>query len=247
MVKNEKMKSAIFAIALTLATTISRGQAANTQPGFAVVELFTSEGCSSCPSAETALAAIAEAGQPNVYVMEFHVDYWDHLGWKDAYSRHEYTLRQQKYVQQLHLGSTYTPQAVVNGTGEMVGSNRQQLTNAINQGLAAHPTNNMKASAIVVGNKVQVNYTASAQQGQLINIALVQKSTETDVKRGENSGRKLKHMNVVRELQTITIGKTTGMATLTLPDGLSANDCLLIAFCQNGQTGEISCATACGL
>src|SRR4051812_5679316 len=84
--------------------------------GFAVVELFTSEGCSSCPPADEAVANLLASYSANVYVLGFHVDYWNNLGWKDAYSSAGYSQRQQKYGSILHLSSIYTPQAIVNGS-----------------------------------------------------------------------------------------------------------------------------------
>jgi len=101
-------------------------------PGFAVVELFTFEGCSSCPAAEAALAEIHNEFRQNVYVMEFHVDYWNSPGWKDTYSS---TARQQHYVQSMHLNLAYTPQAIVNGKDELVGSDRQKLHSLITDNL----------------------------------------------------------------------------------------------------------------
>src|SRR5947209_3544323 len=89
-------------------------------PGFAVVELFTSEGCSSCPAADETLAKVAREYPENVYVLGFHVDYWDRLGWKDVYSSADYTNRQREYAQQFNLNSIYTPEVVVNGRVEFV-------------------------------------------------------------------------------------------------------------------------------
>src|ERR1700755_2161390 len=100
--------------------------------GVAVGELFTSEGCSSCPPADALVAAVQkeEKDQP-VYILAFHVDYWDRLGWKDAFSSADYTARQKQYAQWLKLPQYYTPQAVINGTTECVGSEEANLRNAI--------------------------------------------------------------------------------------------------------------------
>src|SRR5882757_10188754 len=91
--------------------------------GFAVVELFTSEGCSSCPSADALVAAVQKENKDQpVYILAFHVDYWDRLGWKDAFSDAAYSDRQRAYASWLRLSSIYTPQVVVNGRKEFVGS-----------------------------------------------------------------------------------------------------------------------------
>lgn len=206
--------------------------------GVVVVELFTSEGCSSCPAAETVLAGISNEYKNKVYVLEFHVDYWDNLGWKDVFSSGVYTERQQKYATLFHLSSTYTPQAIVNGRNELVGSDRTKLHSLINGYLQKEATNKIRLSAMATGKNVAVKYSLSDAKGQVLNIALVEKNAETNVRRGENSGRKLAHINIVRELKTIT-AKEQGALDIILPDGLSANDCIIIAYAQDKDTFEL--------
>ncbi len=95
--------------------------------GFAVVELFTSEGCSSCPKGDAVVARLRDDYKGSVYVLGFHVDYWNRLGWQDVYSSKEYSKRQGEYASALKLPSVYTPQAIVNGKHELVGSERGEL------------------------------------------------------------------------------------------------------------------------
>ena len=110
--------------------------------GFSVVELFTSEGCSSCPPADKVLATIKEAyANDPVFILSYHVDYWDRLGWKDVFSKPAFSARQYQYVQWLNLSSAYTPQVVVNGVKEFVGSQEYMLRNII--------TNDLKNKAVV--------------------------------------------------------------------------------------------------
>lgn len=95
---------------------------------FAVVELFTSEGCSSCPPADELLANLQkEVSNKNIFLLAFHVDYWDRLGWKDSFSREEYTDRQRQYKQWLGLNVLYTPEFVINGTSEFAGDSKSTL------------------------------------------------------------------------------------------------------------------------
>src|ERR1700739_857201 len=102
-----------------------------TDKGFAVVELFTSEGCSSCPPADQLVARIQQEDQDQpVYILAFHVDYWDRQGWKDGFSDSRYTQRQRRYATWLNLESIYTPQIVVNGRKEFVGSQEGTLRSA---------------------------------------------------------------------------------------------------------------------
>src|SRR5215471_13162766 len=107
----------------------------NADKGFAVVELFTSEGCSSCPPADNAVAKLLKEHSSNVYVLGYHVDYWDNLGWRDIFSNASYTQIQKEYAKAFNLSSVYTPQIVVNGTEQFVGSNEAKLNADINKDL----------------------------------------------------------------------------------------------------------------
>jgi hypothetical protein len=134
--------------------------------GVAVIELFTSEGCSSCPPADALLERFVgdaqRSGQP-VYGLSFHVDYWDHLGWKDRYSSAAYSQRQSRYARRLGLGSLYTPQMIVNGTREFVGSNRAAADAAIREALANAAPARIRLSASVQGHEVAVKYAVEGR------------------------------------------------------------------------------------
>src|SRR5258706_14663017 len=103
--------------------------------GFAVVELFTSEGCSSCPPADEAMIKLAKEFPEHVYFLAYHVDYWDYIGWKDQFSNADYTKRQDKYAEEFKLNSIYTPQVVINGEKELVGSRESKIRTDIQQEL----------------------------------------------------------------------------------------------------------------
>ncbi|MEO7532910.1 MAG: DUF1223 domain-containing protein, partial [Ferruginibacter sp.] len=109
--------------------------AATSQPpapqGFAVVELFTSEGCSSCPPADAAMSVIANKYKEQVFVLGFHVDYWNRLGWKDEFSSSDYSKRQRNYATAFSLEGVYTPQVVVNGKSQFVGSDKSKIEKVI--------------------------------------------------------------------------------------------------------------------
>jgi hypothetical protein len=214
--------------------------------GFAVVELFTSEGCSSCPPADQLVARIQqeEKDQP-VYILAFHVDYWDRLGWKDAFSDTRYTQRQNRYASWLSLQSVYTPQIVVNGQYEFVGSKENALRNAINNGLEQTPAAQLTLSDVRLDQgKVHWHYDVknAAANSSLI-VALVQRSARTDVKAGENSGQTLSHVQIVRDFSATGIGMGAGGAgSLQLPQGLAAGNEELIAFVQYDDNGQIVAA-----
>jgi hypothetical protein len=202
--------------------------------GFALVELFTSEGCSSCPAAEEALARLSAAFPERVYVLELHVDYWDRLGWKDAYSSAEYTSMQRDYAKSLNLRSIYTPQAVVNGQVELVGSEEGRLREAIEAGLKRPAGNLIELHVTGDGKNIQVNYKVPDAGKEMLNIALVQSHAETQVGAGENSGRLLKHTNIVRVLKSQAVhAGSSGSVSLALPRGLNEKDGKVIAWLQD--------------
>jgi len=226
-----------------MSSGVARGSLPSAGPGFAVVELFTSEGCSSCPPADDILAKIAREYPDNVYVLGFHVDYWDRLGWKDIYSSADYTRRQQKYAQLFNLNSIYTPQAIVNGKHEYVGSNESGLRSAIEEGLAATPPGGRISLSAKCddGKNIKVSYSVDYPGKTELQIALVQSQATSQVLRGENQGHRLHHINVVRSFQSASIksGKG-GIVDLRMPDGLQAKDCKIIAFLQDKEDERIT-------
>lgn len=209
--------------------------------GFAVVELFTSEGCSSCPAADETLARVAREYPENVFVLGFHVDYWDRLGWKDVYSSADYTNRQREYAQQFNLNSIYTPEVVVNGRVEFVGSDEARLRSAIKDGIAATPGGQLILTAKSEdGRNVKVSYSVTNSARSSLRLALVQSQATSQVLRGENQGRKLQHVNVVRAFQSVQLKSgPSGIANLKLPSGLLAKDCRIVGFLQDGDDRKI--------
>lgn len=168
---------------------------------FALLELFTSEGCSSCPSADKLLPQLA-ALDSNIITLSFHVDYWNNLGWEDKFSSSEFTNRQREYGQQLHLESVYTPQLVINGRYELVGSNRSTAETDIKTVLKENVAIQLQFDEVKKdGQQLKIACHADGElKNQDIFIALVQKHAETNVSAGENRGSKLSHTNVVRSL-----------------------------------------------
>lgn len=120
-----------------------------------LLELFTSQGCSSCPSADALVSRMAKA-DTNLIVISYHVDYWDRLGWKDRFSSHDNTVRQQQYVRALHIQSAYTPQAIVQGQFEMVGSNQANVSSAIKKVRQKNNNLNLSVDAIVNESTITV-------------------------------------------------------------------------------------------
>jgi len=217
----------------------------NDTRGFAVVELFTSEGCSSCPPADAVVAKIEkESADKPIYILAFHVDYWNRLGWKDIFSTSAYSGRQHQYADWLHLSSVYTPQVVVNGSKEFVGSEEGTLRNTINADLQKNAEAELSLSDIKVeGSRVNLQYKAEGNtNNSTLLVAVIEKTATSKVERGENSGRTLSHVQIVRCFANIP-AKASGSATVALPGGFDAKDYELIAFLQNASTGAITGAT----
>jgi hypothetical protein len=207
--------------------------------GFAVVELFTSEGCSSCPPADAAIAKLSAKRTANVYVLSFHVDYWNRLGWNDPFSQGAFSARQRTYAKTFSLESVYTPQVVVNGSTQFVGSDVKKLNAAVENGLQHNATSDLKISTSKMGNTVMVTYTFSKPHAVLLNIALVQPEATTVVKQGENSGRTLHHVNVVRAFRTVAV-QGNGYLTMEVPTELSDLPLQVIAYAQSSENYNVS-------
>jgi hypothetical protein len=215
--------------------------------GFAVIELFTSEGCSSCPPADELVARVQkEISDKPVYILAFHVDYWNRLGWKDVFSSAGYTERQQQYASWLGLSSVYTPQVVVNGRAEFVGSEENTLRKSIKTNLEKPAKDQLTFTDIKVsGDKASVQYHADGETNKAsLLIALVEKNATTKVQRGENGGRTLSHVQIVRQLQSVSLkSSNSGTKSITLPHGFDPGKWELIGFVQNTSNGEILGAT----
>jgi hypothetical protein len=206
-----------------------------------LVELFTSEGCSSCPPADQLLARI-QKGDPNAVVLSEHVTYWNGIGWRDPFSSQDSTERQTNYVQRMGLSSNYTPQMVVNGRFEFVGSDAGAAAQALHQAAEA-----MAVSLTISDLKATHNHVAfSLQTGtvdkdaQLL-VVVAQDEGIEPVAGGENGGRTLPHKNVVRELTRL--GRWTGAAeTFALPK--SSDPALRTAILVQNQGGGAILAAA---
>ncbi|MBL7959627.1 DUF1223 domain-containing protein [bacterium] len=211
---------------------------------FAVVELFTSEGCSSCPAADELLGRLHSEYKENnlpVYFLAYHVDYWNYLGWKDDYSKKEYTQRQSRYGEAFSLQSVYTPQMIVNGSTEFVGSNRSRAETAVKSALSrqAEVRIDLKGCFIINDSTVKVVYAVDNFLADMVlNFAVVERGLSREIRRGENAGRTLNHHNVVRAFQNTTTKEQSEMM-LTVPREMVFNKASLIVFAQHSSSMKI--------
>ena len=230
-------------ITISFSTRSLKKGIAKGQDGFALVELFTSEGCSSCPPADKVLEEIQiKYNDKNVLVLSYHVDYWDKLGWKDVFSNALFTKRQEYYTNVFRLNSIYTPQVVVNGKKEFIGSDKSKLISTIDEQLNEKPVASIKLKAIQNNpEKIEVSYSTDGsdlKNAQLM-LLLVQKMATNEIKRGENKGKTLHHINIVRELNELIISGKEEKRTITLPMGLNKEDVLVAGFIQDRRSGKI--------
>ena len=200
-----------FVLFLSLCLTIGIAAArAGERP--VLVELFTSEGCSSCPPADALLAELAS--RPDVLALSFHVDYWDRLGWKDPFSSHEATQRQERYATLLDLATVYTPQIVVDGGWQAVGSDRTDVEHALD--LARRDRQEVPITLGLAQGQAQIKLgPGSGAAAALVLLIGFDRRHVTAVKRGENAGRTLPHVDVVRGVEEIARYSGTAGAIAT--------------------------------
>ncbi len=181
----------------------------------AVVELFTSQGCSSCPPADKLLGELAK--RDDLLALSLPIDYWDYLGWKDTLASHDFSERQREYAQSRGDGAVYTPQAVVNGTEDLVGSDRGAMESALKQatekGFAVPIALSSSADAVTV--KIGAAEGSTPNHGTIW-LVMYDPSVTVPIGRGENSGRTVTYSNVVRKLRPIAMWKGEPM-TIDLP------------------------------
>ena len=233
------------ALALPTAIAPARAQAS----GFAVVELFTSEGCSSCPPAEALLNAIdaeAHAKDQPVYALAFHVDYWNQLGWADRFSKASYAERQRAYANALERGRAYTPQMVVNGSAAFVGSSETKARAAIARGLKTAARVPLTVTTTVVQDArgrraVRAEADLALPAHHQLAFALVESGLVSKVTRGENRGKTLTHRGVVRGLDVVTAGAPR--ALLPIPADADRAQLEVVAWVQDGRSLQIVAAT----
>jgi len=224
-----------------------------------IVELFTSEGCSDCPPADRLLYAL-EQTQPvpgaEIIPLEQHVDYWDNEGWRDPFSSPQFTLRQRDYVYAFNLPTAYTPQMVVDGATEFVGSDRKRSLAAIAKAALA-PKANLKIEQLSGANsgarKLQLRVTLAPlgalnpKNGADVLLAVTEDHLASNVTRGENAGAYMNHLAVVRELRLLgrsdAAGGFSSASDVTLAADWKRQNLHLVAFVQDRSTKRVLAAS----
>ena len=208
-----------------------------------LLELFTSEGCSSCPPADALLFDLEERAavpQSDLLVLAYHVDYWNSLGWRDRWSDATFSERQRAYGARFGSNRIYTPQLIVNGRVEFVGSDRGRVEREIKHASAIVPL--PVAVRPIDDATIEVRVAPSAAQGDLY-LVLAERGLSSKVARGENAGKLLRHPSVVRTLHRSTAEeRAAGSARLDLPRDLDRAAARVVAFVQEPDEGAIVAA-----
>ena len=205
---------AVVLFGLKIKSSQESGKAPEAKSSPIIVELFTSEGCSSCPPADALLARLAEqsaVGNARVVALEEHVDYWDEQGWRDPFSSHNWTERQNSYAGVLGNENPYTPQMVVDGSVQFTGSHAQQALKAIADSAAKAKTPvtlSLQAAEGQPGTEsfsVEVGKLTPSRKGRAAEVwlAITETGLHSSVTRGENAGHELRHAAVVRLMRKI--------------------------------------------
>jgi len=217
-----------------------------------LLELFTSQGCSSCPPADRVLSRLneeAKSGELSVVALSFHVDYWNRLGWTDPYSDAAFSQRQRIYARKLGDNRVYTPELVVDGRTGHVGSREAEVRKAIRSAGASQRVLPVGISIKPSGkNKLELTYSLDqVPKGTLLQIALVDPMIDNGVPRGENRGRHLEHVQVVRSFQTIESPKKSGSVELD-PSHLDFPERgQVVVFLQDAETWVVQGVASLGL
>ncbi|HEY4187956.1 MAG TPA: DUF1223 domain-containing protein [Polyangia bacterium] len=246
-------------------TLVGGGATAGAAPAHPVlVELFTSQGCSSCPAADAFVRELPRLGlgRDRVIPLTFHIDYWDDLGWKDPFAAPEFTERQRGYASSGLLVSppgedgihgSYTPQMIVGGTVHFSGARRDVALAEIQRAASAPEPAALSAEATIdkelakVTARITTAERPATQQAWRLNVALALKEARTDVRRGENSGETLAEAAIVRWLSPpIPITSEGGPVHIDVPKprGIAWKDVELVAFVQAKTTGRVIAARA---
>ena len=237
----------IAAIVLMLtASGLGRAQARPAVDAVPVLaELFTSEGCNSCPPADTLLEILLHQ-QPieGVYViaMSEHVTYWDHQGWKDPFGSQQFTARQQQYGRRFNLDSIFTPQLVVDGTHQVVGSDKRAIEQALRESIKTPKpslTIELADAAGVVNASASGPGLAGDKDAELW-FALTEDHLVVDVKRGENANKTMKHSGVVRVLQSAgSVDVSSKRVSFKLSPDWKRDNLRVVAFVQSKSNRKI--------
>jgi len=224
---------ALICMGLELGSTGDLRAQSSSPRGPAVVELYTSQGCSSCPPADALLGELSQ--MPNVLALAFHVDYWDSIGWRDHFALPTARERQRRYVETLGLSSPFTPQVVVDGRSSFVGSDKPRILAAM-----AEPRNTIPIIVDVARGELTVTVPERPDQERFdVNLIAYLPQAATNVGRGENSGRTLREFNIVRQFRSLGVWNGQESVFRAPVDSFPGDATRVAVLLQRAQQGPI--------
>ncbi|TYA78635.1 DUF1223 domain-containing protein [Seonamhaeicola marinus] len=226
----------VFLTIIILLFTITPSAKVNKYKPVTVLELFTSQGCSSCPPADNLLDKVKKEHAGQVIVLSYHVDYWNYIGWKDPFSKKAFSDKQRRYGQKFYSSSIYTPQIVINGKEHFVGSKTSVMNTKLRQYANKYAENEIQLNGVKKeAGSVKFNYGINGNiKHKRLKVALVIDSKKTHVKRGENSNRVLLNSNIVVEEVFVELNQTAGEVVIKIPEIVERDDKLsIVALVEN--------------
>lgn len=214
-----------------------------------VLELFTSQGCSSCPSADLLLQKVKKEYKDEVFALSYHVDYWNYIGWKDPFSQAKYSEKQNEYNIKLRNRSNYTPQLIINGKEHFVGSNSSVMYEKINSYKKFKTANSVQLEMPAIDqNSVVFNYKIQGStKNKVIRTLLVIDERATEVKRGENKNRTLQNSNIVVAEKAFSIEDEKGTMKISIPKIVRQSDRLNLIVLIENENYDITAAAKISL
>ncbi|MGW9685974.1 DUF1223 domain-containing protein [Flagellimonas sp. 2504JD1-5] len=216
-----------------------------TYPPVVVLELFTSQGCSSCPPADALLERVKKQHPKDVFALSYHVDYWNYIGWEDPFSKSTYTKKQRDYNRKFQYRSNYTPQLVVNGREHFVGSNSSKLTSKITEYKSDKSKNGVVFKNLIVSDfGISFDfYVEGSLEGKQLRAVLVLDERTTLVKRGENRNRTLKNSNIVVAEKYIPLQSSRAKSSISIPSIVSKGEDLTLMLLVEANNLDVTAAT----
>ncbi|TAI48536.1 DUF1223 domain-containing protein [Flagellimonas allohymeniacidonis] len=209
-----------------------------------VLELFTSQGCSSCPPADELLDRVKKQYPKEVFALSYHVDYWNYIGWEDPFSKSAFTKKQRDYNVKFQSRSNYTPQLVVNGLEHMVGSHTAKVYSKIDGYKKQSPQNQISIANLDVQNKdLEFEYDVEGDlKGKQLRAVLVLDERTTSVKRGENRNRTLTNTNIVVAEKYLPELQSNGKSNIEIPAIIGNNESFTLILIVESENLDITAA-----
>lgn len=207
-----------------------------------VLELFTSQGCSSCPPADALLEKAKKQYPKQVFALSYHVDYWNYIGWEDPFSTSQFTKKQSAYNRKFNYRGNYTPEMVINGKEHFVGSNASKLNAKINQYKKEKVQNEITIlNVIKADDAISFNYTIDGPTSELLlHAVLVLDQRTTSVKRGENRNRTLTNSNIVVAEKYLLLPSKSNSGHIGIPTVVNSEDDLTLILLTEKENMTIT-------